>query len=207
MENKDHVKTIAKKPVLEEYAVISDLDKLNEICELSKMEDKNKHNRYNRAIVVLGGPNQYKRLEKALTEYQNDPSAALVISGFGKDFEAKNEYIAKGKDLESIITENESINTEENAINSIHKIDYELPSVEKITIVSDYTHQPRSEMLFKKYSKIESNKPYGIDFSGIKTENKLHRIIYELGAFPLSFMPYNIHKKLTKKIREVRYKT
>ena len=204
MENKDYVKNVAKKPVSEEYSVIGDPDKLNEIREFFKTEDKSK---YNRAIVVLGGPNQYKRLEKALTEYQNDPSAALVISGFGKDFEKKDEYIAKGKDLESIITEDKSINTEENAINSIHKIDYELPFVKKITIVSDYAHQPRSEMLFKKYSKIESNKPYEIDFSGIKTENKLYRVVYELGAFSLSFMPYNMHKKLTEKIRDARYKS
>lgn len=165
------------------------------------MQDK-----YNRAIVVLGGPNQYKRLEKALTEYQNDPSAALVISGFGKDFKIKNEYIAKSKGLDSIIIENESINTEENAINSIYKINNELPAVKKVTIVSDYAHQPRSEMLFKKYSKIESNNHYEINFSGIKTENKLHRVVYELGAFPLSFIPYKMHKKLTEKIRDAHYK-
>ncbi|MCL5975991.1 MAG: YdcF family protein [Candidatus Parvarchaeota archaeon] len=202
MKNGDYVKNIANVPYSKEPVVYGNLDKLDEIRKLYKIEVD-----YKRAVVVLGGPNQYKRLEKALTEYKNDPSAALIISGFGKDFEKKNEYVAKGKNLDSIITENESINTEENAINSIHKISYELPSVKKITIVSDYAHQPRSEMLFKKYAKIESDKPYDIDFSGIKTENKLHRIIYELGAFPLSFMPYSMHKKLTEKIRETRYKT
>ncbi|MGC8699306.1 MAG: hypothetical protein ACP5RE_03930, partial [Candidatus Acidifodinimicrobium sp.] len=68
------------------------------------------------------------------------------------------------------------------------------------------SHQPRSELLFKKYSKKEANNYYKIDFSGIKTEDKLHRVVYELFAFPLSFIPYSMHKKLTEKIRNVDYK-
>ncbi len=156
---------------------------------------------YRRAIVVLGGPNQDKRLEKALSEYRNDSSAALVISGFGKDFVKKKEYAAEGKNLDSILNENDSVNTEENARNSIYQIKENLPDVKEITVVSDYTHQPRAEMLFKKYS----NDEYSIGFSGIKTENKLHRVVYELGAFPLSVMPYNVHRRLTTVLRNVLY--
>ena len=156
---------------------------------------------YERAIVVLGGPNQDKRLEKALSEYRNDPSAALIISGFGNNFEKRSEYTAGGKGLDSVLNENKSINTEENAKNSVYQIKENLPHVKKITIVSDYAHQPRSEMLFKRYS---DNK-YAVDFSGIKTENKLHRVVYELGAFTLSMLPYNTHRKLTTTLRKALY--
>ena len=77
---------------------------------------------YKRAIVVLSGPNQDKRLEKGLSEYKKDPSAVLVISGFGKNSDERNEYVAKGRGLDSILIENGSTNTEENAINSIYEI-------------------------------------------------------------------------------------
>ena len=157
---------------------------------------------YKRAIVVLSGPNQDKRLEKGLSEYKKDPSAVLVISGFGKNSDEKNEYVAKGRGLDSILIENGSTNTEENAINSIYEIKRSFPNVERITVVSDYVHQPRSETLFKRYSSYN----YDIDFSGVKTEDKLHRVIYELCAFPLSMMPYDVHKKLTSKIRNALYR-
>ncbi len=171
---------------------------------------------YKRAIVVLGGPNQDKRLEKGLSEYRKDPYAMLMISGFGKDLERNSERIAKNSGLDSILIDkdsadgpttrlltgpfdnilidNKSRNTKESAINSIYNIKRSFPNVEKITIVSDYVHQPRSEMLFKRYS----GGDYNIDFSGVKTDNKLYRVIYELCAFPLSMIPYSIHEKLAK---------
>ncbi|EFD92195.1 MAG: protein of unknown function DUF218 [Candidatus Parvarchaeum acidophilus ARMAN-5] len=165
----------------------------------------NSNYNYTRAIVVLGGPKQDKRLEKALYEYNKDKSAALIISGFGKDFEKKTEYTAKGKGLDSILNENESINTEDNARNSLYLIRENLPNINEITIVSDYAQQPRAEMLFNKYSKEYSDSHYQIGFSGIKTENKLHRVVYELGAFPLSIMPYTVHRKLTGVLRKALY--
>ena len=183
--------------------ILGDPSKLEEARKLANYEKPEPA--YKRAIVALGGPNQEKRLEKALYEYQSDPSAALIISGFGKDFQNKEKYIVKGKGLDSIVIDNKSTTTEENAINSIYNIEKEFPYVGRITIVSDYAHQPRAEMLFKGYAR-KSGRDYNIEFSGIKTEDKLHRVIYEIGAFPLSFMPYRIHKKLTQKIRSINYK-
>lgn len=206
MENKNYMKNDERELSTKRYAlnnILGDPSKLEEARKLANYEKPEPA--YKRAIVALGGPNQEKRLEKALYEYQSDPSAALIISGFGKDFKNKEKYMVKSKDLDSIIVEDKSINTEENAINSLYIIKSEFPSIDKITIVSDYAHQPRSEMLFKKYAK-ESGKKYEIEFSGIKTEDKLHRVIYELGAFPLSFVPYSTHKRITQKIRGINYR-
>lgn len=203
------MKNDKKEPSTKRYAlnnILGDPSKLERARELAKaiINYENANPAYTRAIVALGGPNQEKRLEKAFSEYKSDPSAALVISGFGKDFENKEKYMVNGKGLDSIIIDDKSINTEENAINSIYSI-RSFPYIDKITIVSDYAHQPRSEMLFKKYAK-ESGRKYEIGFSGIKTEDKFHRVVYELGAFPLSLMPYRIHKKLTQKIRGINYR-
>ncbi len=206
MKNKNYIKNSERGLSTKRYAlnsILGDPSKLEEARKLANYEKSEPA--YKRAIVALGGPNQEKRLEKALYEYQSDPSAALIISGFGKDFQTKEKYMVKGKGLDSIVIDNKSTTTEENAINSIYNIEKEFPYVGRITIVSDYAHQPRAEMLFKGYAR-KSGRDYNIEFSGIKTEDKLHRVIYEIGAFPLSFMPYRIHKKLTQKIRSINYK-
>ncbi len=153
---------------------------------------------YERAIVVLGGCNFKKRLDRALSLYQSDPKAALVVSGHR--LENPQQYTQKEKGLDSILNETDSINTEENAMFSLDKIRHELPEVNRVTIVSDYTHQPRAERYFKKYG----GRKYTIDYSGIKTEDKRRRIIYELIGFPMTFLSYGFHKKLTEKIRAFR---
>ncbi len=87
-------------------------------------------------------------------------------------------------------------------IDSVYQIKRNFPGVEKITVVSDYADKLRSEILFKKYAGVN----YDVDFSGIKTDNKLHRIAYELGALLLSVLPYRMNKKLSEKIRNTIYK-
>lgn len=155
---------------------------------------------YERAVVVLGGNNFQKRLERALSEYRCDSRAILVVSGHRLD--SQQEYAQKEKGLESVLNEADSVNTEENAMFSLKKIKNDLPGIKRITIVSDYAHQPRAERYFKKYGR----KEYKIDYAGIKTEDKMRRVAYELVGFPMTFLPYELHKKLTEKIRAFRRK-
>ncbi len=218
MENKDYVKNVANKASVDRPIFLADPSKLDENHRSTKdigalygakiafikdtpkgfgSENYSAHGyKYDRAIVVLPGPNQYKRLERGLSEYRNDPSAILIMPEFGNYFDKKE--LTKSKDLDSILIEDKSRSAEENAIDTIYKIKRNFPGVEKITLVDDYAGKLRSIILFTKYAGIN----YSIDFSGIKTENKLHRITHELGALPLSVLPYRMNKKLSEKMRE-----
>ena len=154
-------------------------------------------------IVVLGGSNQYKRLEKGLEICNKEPGSALILSGFGGFKLDGSGY--DNVDLDRILYESDSKNTEENAMNSLKYMNRLSAVPDKVTVVSDYAHEPRSRYLFNKYNEKEFGSIYDIDFSGIKTEDKLHRVLYEMVAFPLSFLPYKMHEKITKTVRK--YKT
>lgn len=156
--------------------------------------------KYKRAIVILPGPNQDKKIERGISEYKNDKYSILITPDFGNKFDEKN--LEKSKSLDSILIGNNSRNTEENVIDAIYKIKQNFPGVEKITIVSDYIDKLRSEILFKKYAGIN----YDINFIGIKTDNKLNRIVYELIKLPFSVIPYEISKKVAEKVRGTGYK-
>ncbi|MEM0142776.1 MAG: YdcF family protein [Candidatus Parvarchaeum sp.] len=184
---------------MSEEKVVGIESKLNESLALYRALSKN-------IIVVLGGPNQDKRLEKGLELYKQDmDNQKVIISGFG-DF-VLDKSKSKNINLDNILYEPDSKNTEENAINSLLYIKESGLQPNKITLVSDYAHEPRSKYLFNKYKKrvfYPGSSVYDTDlaFSGIKTEDKLKRVVYEMAAFPLSFTPYNLHKKITEKYRE-----
>lgn len=221
MEKKNYIENIERNPSTKRY-ILGDPSKLDEKRKLNnsivdmyntkidfiKYIPKNSRDqkystesyKYNRAIVVLPGPNQDKKIEKGLSEYKNDEHSILITPEFGNQFDEKE--LEKGKSLDSILIGNESRNTEENVIDAIYNIKRKFPGVEKITIVSDYIDKLKSEILFKKYAGIN----YDIDFLGIKTGNKLDRIAYELIRLPFSFLPYKISKKVAEKMRDTDYK-
>ena len=93
MKNKNYMKNDERELSTKRYAlnnILGDPSKLEEARKLANYEKPELA--YKRAIVALGGPNQEKRLEKALYEYQSDPSAALIISGFGKIKKISSSY-------------------------------------------------------------------------------------------------------------------
>ncbi len=100
-------------------------------------------------IIVLSGPNQFftqQRIRKAAGLYRKKYSSSIIVSGKDLASWMKTELIHQGVQEKSILVQNHSTNTLEDAL-------YSLPLVhdkKDLILVTTNVHQRRANMTFKK---------------------------------------------------------
>lgn len=142
------------------------------------------------SIIVLGAglvndkvtPLLAGRIKKAIKLHRKSPGSILIMSGGQGEDEGISEAqamcefaVEQGVQLESILCENESINTEENIRFSKRLIP---PSHRRVAIVTNYYHLFRALLLTKKES---------LKCNGFGTRTKFY---FSINAFIREFIGY-----------------
>jgi uncharacterized SAM-binding protein YcdF (DUF218 family) len=107
------------------------------------------------AIVAISGGDTSARAQEAIKLYKNGWASHLVFSGAALDKTGpsnatamRKEAVANGVPLHAIMIEEESVNTEENAANSLALIQQQ--GFHRIILVTSAYHQRRASLEFDK---------------------------------------------------------
>jgi uncharacterized SAM-binding protein YcdF (DUF218 family) len=130
----------------------------DDLARCGQMPDNNNPNpncHQQDAIVAISGGDTQARAGEAITLYKNGWAPWLIFSGAAEDktgpsnaAQMKKQAIAGGVPASAILTDDTSVDTEENATNT--KVLLEAHHLQRIILVTSAYHQQRASLEFNK---------------------------------------------------------